>query len=302
MVEFKVGSVIAERYVVKSSLGKGGMGMVFLVNDKKTRRDFALKTMLPKFLEHHNAQARFVREVNTLRRLNHPGIMKVYDARKWNDMLFYVMEYVEGKSLRKALQEEGRFPLATVVNILSLVADALEHAHQLTIHRDLSPENIMLVPDGSVRLLDFGLAKLDDKYKDLTSAGANLGRIEYMAPEQQINASKVDVRADIYPLGIMFFELLVGRRPKFNEKITDLCPELPYEAIEFMRKTTDPDPDKRFATVSAFRDELLRVHKIAQGKLPSASAKWKVATFFRKVFNKINIVGYLKNNKSARIF
>ncbi len=300
MATLKVGSVIAERYVVKDTLGKGGMGMVFLVTDKKTGRDFALKTMLPKFLEHKNAQARFVREVNLLARLNHPGIMKVYDARKWEDILFYVMEYVEGKSLRLALQEEGRFPLKTVVRILSLISDALEHAHKFTIHRDLSPENIMVVPDGSVRLLDFGLAKLDDKYKDLTSAGMNLGRIEYMAPEQQINAANVDVRADIYPLGIMFFELLVGRRPKFNEKITDLCPELPYEAIEFMRKTTDPDPDKRYPTVSAFRDELLRVHKIAQGRTTSTSAKWKTTTFFRKVFNKINIIGYLIKLKSAR--
>lgn len=210
------------------------------------------------------------------------------------------MEYVEGKSLRQSLQERGRFQMKTVVRILSLVADALEHAHRFTIHRDLSPENIMLVPDGSVRLLDFGLAKLDDNYKDLTSVGTNLGRIEYMAPEQQINASTVDVRADIYPLGIMFFELLVGRRPKFNEKITDLCPELPCEAIEFMRKTTDPDPDKRMHTVGAFRDELLRIHKIAQGRLHSPSASWERTTFLVKLFNKVNLVRYLIRLKSAR--
>ena len=300
MVTFKVGSVIADRYVVKRALGKGGMGMVFLVNDQISHRDFALKTMLPKILDHKKAKVRFIREVNLLMQLNHPGIMRVYDARKWNDILFYVMEYVEGKSLRQSLQEEGRFPLKTVVRILSLVADALEHAHRVTIHRDLAPENIMLVPDGSVRLLDFGLAKLDDKFKDLTGAGTNLGRIEYIAPEQQMNASKVDARADIYPLGIMFFELLVGRRPKFNEKIADLCPELPYETIEFMRKTTNPDPNKRFHDVSAFRDELLRVHKIAQGRLPSISASWKLKTFLRKVFNKINIIGYMIKLKSAR--
>lgn len=300
MVTFKVGSVIAERYVVKRALGKGGMGMVFLVNDQKSHRDFALKTMLPKILDHKKAKVRFIREVNLLMQLNHPGIMRIYDARKWNDILFYVMEYVEGKSLRQSLQEEGRFPLKTVVRILSLVADALEHAHRVTIHRDLAPENIMLVPDGSVRLLDFGLAKLNDNYKDLTSAGTNLGRIEYIAPEQQMDASKVDARADIYPLGIMFFEMLVGRRPKINEKITDLCPELPKESIEFLRKATDPDPNNRFANVGAFRDELLRVNKIAQGRMPSTSARWKWTTFLRKAFNKINIIGYMVKLKSAR--
>ncbi|HDP35465.1 MAG TPA: serine/threonine protein kinase [Candidatus Hydrogenedentes bacterium] len=273
MSTIEIGGTIADRYVVKCKLGQGGMGAVYLVADAATGQEKALKTLLPKYAQSPHAAVRFVREANTLMRLNHPNIMKIYDARQWEGMLFYVMEYVDGKSLRQWLKERKKLPLNSVVRVLCLVADALNHAHRLTIHRDLAPENIMVLADGSVRLLDFGLAKLDDRYKDLTCVGTNLGRIEYIAPEQQMNAAKVDKRADIYPMGIMFFELLAGRRPKFDEKITDLCPELPPEADEFIRKATASDPNKRFPTAHAFRDELLRVYKIAQGELPSKAAQ-----------------------------
>jgi eukaryotic-like serine/threonine-protein kinase len=280
MLNFEPGSVIADRYVIKEKLGQGGMGAVFLVTDNHTGQDVALKTLLDKYAQNQHAAVRFVREANTLVRLNHPGIMKIYDAKQWEGTLFYVMEYVDGKSLREWLKERGKLPLNSVVRVLCLVADALTHAHRLTIHRDLAPENIMVLADGSVRLLDFGLAKLDDRYKDLTCAGTNLGRIEYIAPEQQINAAKVDKRTDIYPLGIMFFELLTGRRPKFNEKITTLMPELPPEADVFMQMATASDPDKRFPTAHAFRDALMNVYKIAQGEVKSEIVQ-KQSTFAR---------------------
>ncbi len=272
MVKFEPGSVIADRYIIKKRLGKGGMGVVFLAEDIKAKRIVALKTLLDKYAANQHAAVRFVREANTLVRLDHPGIMKIYDARQWQGTLFYVMEYVEGKSIYEWLKEKKTLPLNSVVRVLCLIADALTHAHRLTIHRDLAPENVMVLPNGSVRLLDFGLAKLDDRYKDLTCADTNLGRIEYIAPEQQIAPAKVDKRADIYPLGIMFFEMLVGRRPKFGEKITTFCPELPPEADEFMRRATAADPDDRIPTAHAFRDELLRVYKIAKGELPSTAS------------------------------
>ena len=291
MLNFDVGGTIADRYVIKRKLGQGGMGAVFLVEDTHTGKDVAIKTLLDKYAQNQHATVRFVREANTLVRLNHPGIMKIYDAKHWEGTLFYVMEYVDGKSLRQWLRERGKLPLNSVVRVLCLVADALTHAHRLTIHRDLAPENIMVLADGSVRLLDFGLAKLDDRYKDLTCAGTNLGRIEYIAPEQQINAAKVDKRTDIYPLGIMFFELLTGRRPKFNEKITTLMPELPLEADAFMEKATSSDPDKRFPTAHSFRDELMRVYKISQGELSSElarkpSMRSRVSAWVKRLFKR----------------
>ncbi|MCK5863374.1 MAG: serine/threonine protein kinase [Candidatus Hydrogenedentes bacterium] len=283
MLNFENGSIVADRYLIKRKLGQGGMGAVFLVEDTQTGKEVALKTLLDKYAQNQHAAVRFVREANTLARLDHPCIMKIYDAKQWESTLFYVMEYVNGKSLRQWLRERGKLPLNSVVRVLCLVADALTHAHRLTIHRDLAPENIMVLENGEVRLLDFGLAKLDDRYKDLTCAGTNLGRIEYIAPEQQVNAAKVDKRADIYPLGIMFFELLTGRRPKFNEKITTMLPELPSEADDFMLRATAPAPQDRFPTAHAFRSELMRVYKISQGELPSTKVEEKKKNTFGKI-------------------
>ncbi len=258
------GCIIAERYTIKQKLGRGGMGEVFLVTDAQTGRDVALKTLHAKFANSKHAMARFVREVKTARSLDHPGIVKIMDAHKCGDILFYTMEYIDGKSLRRWLQQRHKLELGSVVRVLCLVADALSHAHRITIHRDLSPENIMVLRDGSIRLLDFGLAKLDDRFKGLTVVGVNLGKLQYMAPEQQVNPAGVDHRADLYPLGVMFFELLTGRAPQPGVKLTSLCPELPPEADAFLEKAMAPNPDDRFANAQEFRNALAALYKTAQ--------------------------------------
>ncbi len=263
---FAPGTLVADRYLIQNKLGKGGMGEVFLAMDQSTGQAVALKTLHAKYASSKHATARFVREVKTSRSLDHPGIVKIYDARKWGDILFYTMEYIDGKSLRRWLQQRQKLELGNAVRVLCLVADALSHAHRITIHRDLSPENIMVLRDGSIRLLDFGLAKLDDQFKGLTMVGVNLGKLQYMAPEQQVNPAGVDHRADIYPLGIMFFEMLTGRPPQPGQKLSALCPELPHEVDDFMAKATAPDPEQRFATARAFRMALVDLYKIAQGR------------------------------------
>lgn len=262
--QLQPGHVIAERYIIKKKLGRGGMGEVFLVTDTKTNRDIALKTLHAKYSNSRQAISRFVREVQTVRQLSHPGIVKVLDARKWNDTLFYTMEYIDGKSLRLWLQQKHRLDLPSVVRVLCLVADALAHAHTITIHRDLSPENIMVSRDGSVRLVDFGLAKLDDQFKGLTIVGANLGKVHYMAPEQQTNPAGVDHRADIYPLGVIFFELLTGRAPLPGLKITTLRPDLPPEADAFLEKAMAPNPEHRYGSALEFKAALMNVYKLSQ--------------------------------------
>ncbi len=273
--QLQPGHVIAERYIIKKKLGRGGMGEVFLVTDTRNNRQIALKTLHAKYSKSRQAISRFVREVQTVRKLNHPGIVKVLDARKWNETLFYTMEYIDGKSLRMWLQQRKRLELASVVRVLALVADALAHAHQVTIHRDLSPENIMVSRDGSVRLVDFGLAKLDDQFKGLTVVGANLGKAHYMAPEQQTNPAGVDHRADIYPLGVIFFELLTGRAPLPGLKITTLRPDLPAETDAFLEKTMAPNPDNRYATAVEFKNALMNIYRLSQAQKEAAGAKGK---------------------------
>jgi serine/threonine-protein kinase len=152
------------------------------------------------------------------------------------------------------------------VRVLCLVADALEHAHKITIHRDLSPENIMVLPDGSVRLLDFGLAKLDDKFKGLTMVGANLGKLMYMAPEQELDAASVDLRADLYSLGVILFEVLVGRTPLPGRKVRDFRPDLPRETDAFMAKALAGKPEERFASAREFREALLHLYKLYKAR------------------------------------
>jgi serine/threonine protein kinase len=283
MSKYDVGEVIGERYAIKKSLGHGGMGEVYLVEDSTNGKELALKTLHPRYLKNKQAQARFVREVNTAYRLHHPGIVKVFDARQWQDTMFYTMEYVEGKTLREWLAQRGQLNLGSVVRVLCLVADALAHAHQLTIHRDLSPENIMVLKDGSIRILDFGLAKMDDKFKDLTVFGANLGKLAYIAPEQQIDAAHVDHRADIYPLGVMFFEMLTGYRPKPGQKITTFRPDLPPQADAFVAKAMAKEPDKRFPSAYAFRAELLALYEHANNWNGKKNGKHK--GFFYRILS-----------------
>ncbi len=241
------------------------MGAVYLVFDQKTGKEVALKMLHAKYAGSKYAIARFIREVTTSRSLNHPGIVKIYDACKSDNILFYTMEYVEGKSLRQWLQERHRLEFKSVVRVLCLVADALSHAHQITIHRDLSPENIMVMRNGTIRLLDFGLAKLDDQFKGLTVIGTNLGKFRYTAPEQQLNPANVDFRADLFSMGVMFFELLSGRAPHPSLKLSQLCPGLPPGADAFAEKAMAADPDKRFQSAVEFRDALLDLYQSAKG-------------------------------------
>lgn len=271
----QTGSVLAGQYEILSRLGRGGMGEVFLAMDRRTGREVALKTLHAKYSRNRNAVARFIREVRLARRLNHPGIVKIYDARQCGQILFYTMEHVDGKNLRHWLRQRGKLDLGSTVRILCLIAGALEHAHKITIHRDLSPENVMVLRDGSVRLLDFGLAKIDDEFQGLTMVGVNLGKLKYMAPEQRRNAAAVDHRADLYPLGVMLFEMLAGRTPNDGESLARACPGLPRGVDKFMARAVAENPADRFASAREFREELLRLYR--EGEKPGHP----VADWFR---------------------
>lgn len=252
---------IAGRYEILEALGRGGMGKVFRVRDVETGAELALKMLRSQWQQHKQAVARFMREMETVRQLDHPGIVRVFDTHAEDGLLFYTMEYVRGKSLRRWMAERKRIGFGSTVRVLCLVADALEHAHTFTVHRDLSPENIMVLKDGSVRLLDFGLAKLQDTQQVLTLVGASLGKLQYVAPEQRGNASKVDRRADLYPLGVMFYEMLTGALPDSVHRIQDLRPDLPRGCDDFVAKAMAADPDARFQSAQDFRRALLALYQ-----------------------------------------
>jgi len=264
MPGFEEGAFFADRYEIKQQLGRGGMGMVYLAQDWKSQRPVALKTLLPKYAQLPQAVARFEREINAARNIDHKAVVKIYDSGEVDGTLFYAMEYVEGKSVRSWMRERKkvgkRVGLGSAVRILGMVCAALEKAHAFTIHRDLSPENVMVTRDGDVKLLDFGLAKLNDSNQDLTRVGVTLGKLQYSSPEQRADAKNVDHRADIYSLGVMFYELLSGQLPEPGVKLSSLVTWLPPEGDEFAERAMAPNPDDRFQTALEFRKALMALY------------------------------------------
>jgi eukaryotic-like serine/threonine-protein kinase len=247
----KPGQVVGGQFEVVRLLGRGGMGLVYEVTDRITRQRLALKTIRPSLLQRPHLLESFVREVSIARQLRHPGIVAVYDVRRVGPLLFFTMEYLEGKTLRALMNERKVFTLRETVDILRPLAKALEHAHQYTVHRDLSPENIMVV-DRGVKLLDFGIAKTLDRSPD---ARRTPGKLYYSAPEQRLHSPDVDARADIYPLGVIFLEMYTGHRPeKPLDSIRD-CPGLPPLCARLALHSA-VTLDRRFGTVTEFREAL----------------------------------------------
>lgn len=264
-------TLIAGRYSVIKPLGRGGVGKVFLAEDRETGARVALKLLRSRYQGNAKANARFHREIDAVRRLDHPGIVRIFDAGRDGDMLFYTMEYIEGKTLRQWMVQRGKLPLGSVVRVLCLLCDALEHAHRVTIHRDISPENVMVMRDGSIRLLDFGMAKKRDAAQALTQVGVSLGKILYVAPEQRMSAAEVDHRADLYPLGVMLYETLAGDLPDGRRALTEIRPDLPPAIDQFLDQAMADSPGDRFQSAREFRKALLRLYKrFEEGEFPTA--------------------------------
>ncbi|NJD09125.1 MAG: hypothetical protein FIB01_01345 [Gemmatimonadetes bacterium] len=208
-------AALADRYAIQRELGRGGMATVYLAHDVRYERSVALKVLRPDLTATLGAE-RFQREIQIAARLQHPHILPMLDAGEAAGLLYYVMPYVEGPTLRTRLAREGELPIADVVRILRDVVDGVAAAHALgVVHRDLKPENIMLSGRHAL-VADFGVAKaLGDAAGEqrLTTAGVALGTPAYMAPEQAAGDAQTDHRADIYALGVLAYEMLTGDPP-----------------------------------------------------------------------------------------
>ena len=206
---------LADRYAIDREIGAGGMATVYLARDLKHDRKVALK-VLREDLSASLGKERFLREIKIAAGLQHPHVLPLYDSGEANGLLYYVMPFVDGMSLRERLEREGEFPVADAVRILRDVADALSAAHKMGIvHRDLKPENVM-ISGWHALVTDFGVAKALSEATGshtLTTAGVALGTPTYMAPEQAAADPHVDHRADIYAFGVLAYELLAGRPP-----------------------------------------------------------------------------------------
>ncbi|WP_239491857.1 serine/threonine-protein kinase [Luteitalea sp. TBR-22] len=276
------------RFRVDSMLGRGGMGEVYRAFDPTLQRTVAIKTVRPDLLT-PESRARLLREAQACARLQHPNIVTVHDAGEVDGLVYIAMEYLQGRSLADALHEPG-FGYARRLRVLIDILGALQHAHaQGVIHRDVKPRNVHCLPDGTVKLVDFGLARAPQS-ASLTSDGVVLGTLHYASPEQ-LRGEELDARTDIFSTGVLAYELFTGRLP-FGERDdtasavmlrvigqpprpmdTLIARELP-ELVAIVERAMAKAPADRFASAEAMRvalEGLLERSTATLARLESAS-------------------------------
>ena len=261
--------LLGERFSVQREIGRGGMATVYLAQDHKHDRLVAIKVLRPELAATVSAE-RFLREIRTIARLQHPHILPLHDSGEFNGLLYYVMPYVQGESLRARMARGPRLELDEALRITREVADALAEAHaNQVVHRDIKPENILL-SGGHALVADFGIARaLSSGVEDdtLTMAGLVVGTPAYMAPEQITAERSIDGRADIYALGCILYEMLAGSAPFAGGSIQDTMakhtiapvprvrearPDVPEFVDQALRKALAKAPDDRFPDATAF--------------------------------------------------
>jgi formylglycine-generating enzyme required for sulfatase activity len=283
---FRRDQVIANRYTVFDMIGRGGMGCIYRVRDNTLNEDVALKTLLPQFTSDRTVVERFLNEARIARQLSHPNIIRVHDIGISRNVLYISMEYLRGKSLRTMLDKLSpgqKLPLSTILDIFDQLCAALEYAHRFTIHRDIKPENIMVLEGGGVKLMDFGISKLMANTR-LTGTSMVMGTPVYMAPEQLRDSSSVDGRADIYSMGVMLYEILTGNAPTgVPRPASQIMGDIPPALDPIVTKCLEPDPNRRYATVTELRNDLKSILKVVETGLEPAPPPVEEPRLWRKV-------------------
>jgi serine/threonine protein kinase len=252
-------------YELLERVGSGGMGVVYKARHRRLNRLVALKVLRSEFIESPEAARRFAREMEAGGRIIHPNLVMVTDAREENGVPLLVMEYVDGEDLGQVLRRQGRLPVKDACEITRQTAIALQHAHENgLVHRDIKPSNLMWTTDGTVKVLDLGLARIQDDLVAITATGQTLGTPDYMAPEQICAESQIDIRADLYSLGCTLYHLLVGQPPfsgssysshlsKLQAHVEAPFPsvrqthlEIPEQLQAIIERLTAKNPDERF--------------------------------------------------------
>ncbi len=208
----QIGQIIKQRYEITQLLGEGGMSYVYKAIDKQLKRTVAIKTLKPNYVEQEKFVERFKREAQTAANLNHPNIVQIFD---WGigDEPFFVMEYIEGNTLTSIIANKRIISMNDILFIGAQVSSGLQAAHSKgLVHRDIKPGNIMITPEGKVKVTDFGIVSLQNEESDITKTGSILGTASYISPEQA-QGKPVSKESDLYSLGTVLYELITGRPP-----------------------------------------------------------------------------------------
>lgn len=237
------GQTLAVRYEIKSVLGVGGMGMVYKASDRELGEVVAVKTLKPEMVHQDpSALDRFKTEIKLARRIAHRNVVRTYDLGETNGVYFITMEFVEGRPLKELIESRGRLPVSVVLPIAKQLCRALEVAHEEgVIHRDIKPQNMVVQPDGVLKVMDFGIARLVERpsAQGHTKAGMIIGTPDYMSPEQ-LFGEELDVRADLYAAGIVIYECLTGRLPYVASNAMELIAKVVEETPPSPREL-EPD-------------------------------------------------------------
>src|SRR3989440_6014870 len=264
------GTMLGGRYRLDERIAGGGMGDVWRGTDEVLGRTVAVKILLPALLEEAGFAERFRGEARTMATINHPGVLDVYDYGRENATAFLVMEYVEGDALSRTLSKVGRLTPARTMALMAQTADALHAAHEKGIvHRDVKPGNLLVRPNGTLVLTDFGIAR-SAAVGQLTQAGAVLGTASYISPEQASGAVATPL-SDVYALGVVAYQCLVGRRPFEGDNPLEIAMQhvrsqpaplpndIPPTVRQVVERAMAKDPAARYPTAAAMGQMARRV-------------------------------------------
>ncbi|MGY1916896.1 Stk1 family PASTA domain-containing Ser/Thr kinase [Blastococcus sp. SYSU DS0973] len=271
-------NVLGERYEIGGVLGRGGMAEVHHGRDLRLGREVAVKVLRHDLARDPSFQVRFRREAQASASLNHPAIVAVYDTGEDRTPTgatpYIVMEYVEGETLRDVLRREGRLPIERAMSLAADICGALDFSHRNGIvHRDVKPGNVMITPQGTVKVMDFGIARaVSDSAATMTSTAAVIGTAQYLSPEQA-RGEGVDARSDVYSLGCLLYELVTGAPPFTGDSPVSVAyqhvredprlpssinPDVPPELDAILLKAMSKNPANRYQSAADMRNDLLR--------------------------------------------
>jgi serine/threonine-protein kinase len=273
-------------YKILEKIGEGGMGAVYKGVDLMLERDVAIKALRPELARQPDVVERFRAEAVTLAKLNHPNIATLYSFLRQGDDYFMVMEFVRGETLDVVLRRAGAMPVDRAITLFCQALEGIDHAHKMgIIHRDIKPSNMMLTESGSIKVMDFGIARVLGTAR-MTRQGSVIGTVEYMSPEQ-VRGLETDARSDIYSLGILLYEMLTGQVPFSHASEYELMkrqieeaprsprefqPNIPAAVESGVLRAISKDPGDRFQTADAMRGALQSGPVPAQAQTASEAA------------------------------